>query len=320
MDLRPDQVRGVLLGAMVGDALGMPVEGWSARMIRARHGELREMLSARIGRGSYTDDTQMMLALAEALLDTPGRVDRDRVAARFAASLDPARGYGGNTIQVLAAIRSGVPWPEAAERHAPAGGSWANGAAMRVASVAIAFYPDADRVARAAAEQADVTGHTHPVGRGGAVVQALAVRLALELGASRRPVDTAAFAGALLGQGGEEYDTALRWIAQHPDADPDEAGARLGTSGRASESVPMAVWAFLSRAHDAEAVIVRAVNAGGDTDTIGAMAGALAAGYNGERGLPSRWIDALENGQRGRDYARRLADRLADRRRRGTAS
>ncbi|MFW6079466.1 MAG: ADP-ribosylglycohydrolase family protein, partial [Gemmatimonadota bacterium] len=122
-----DRVRGVLIGTMIGDALGMPFEGMPRDAILARHGEPREMLEARLGRGTYTDDTQMALALAEALIDSPGRLDRDRVAARFAERYDPARGYGANTRRVLEAIRRGRPWREAAARHRPPGGSWANG-------------------------------------------------------------------------------------------------------------------------------------------------------------------------------------------------
>lgn len=310
MDPTDDQIRGVLLGTMIGDALGMPVEGWSRERIRARHGELRDMLPARLGRGTYTDDTRMALDLAEALVASGGELDRDRIAEHFGSGFEPARGYGGNTRRVLGAIRSGVPWRQATDRHAPPGGSWANGASMRVAPVAVAFYPDADRVARAAALQAEVSGHRHPVGRGGAVVQALAVRRALELGAAGRGVDAETFAGALLDRGGKELDRTLGWIAGHPDASADDVISHVGTGGRASESVPTAIWAFISRSDDPEGVVVQAVNLGGDTDTIGAMAGALAGAYHGAGAFPDRWSDALENGERGRDYALELSDRL----------
>lgn len=51
-----DRYRGVLLGTMTGDALGMPVEGWPARAIRAEHGVLRQLLPARLGRGLEAGD------------------------------------------------------------------------------------------------------------------------------------------------------------------------------------------------------------------------------------------------------------------------
>jgi len=60
-----DRARGALLGTFVGDALGMPFEGTAATDIPARV----EMVAARRGRGTYTDDTQMMIALGESLLE-----------------------------------------------------------------------------------------------------------------------------------------------------------------------------------------------------------------------------------------------------------
>lgn len=314
-----DRFRGALLGTFVGDALGMPVEGWPRQAIRERFGhrgrEVREMMDARLGLGTYTDDTQMTLALAEALLDAPpGEIDLDRVAHRFAEAYGAERGYGGNTRRILSGIRSalrnGQPWRGAVERHRLPGGSWANGAAMRVAPVALAFYPRQGTTAHAAEAQAEVTGHTHPVGRSGARLQALAVLGAVRRGALDRPLDPADFLEEIGGVLPDDYRQALGWIAENLEADSEDAARALGVSGRASESVAAALWAFLSRRDDPEEAVVRAVSLGGDADTIGAMAGALAGAYHGASALPERWVAVLEDGDRGRSYAEALADRL----------
>jgi poly(ADP-ribose) glycohydrolase ARH3 len=68
---------------MAGDALGMPVEGWPRPTIIACFGELRDMLPGRLGPGSYPDDIEMTIGLAEALLDHKGRLDLGRVAFRY---------------------------------------------------------------------------------------------------------------------------------------------------------------------------------------------------------------------------------------------
>jgi ADP-ribosylglycohydrolase len=47
---------------------------------------------------------------------------------------------------------------------------------------------------------------------------------------------------------------------------------------------------------------------GGDTDTIAAMSGALCGALVGESALPTRWVERLENGPKGADYLRALAD------------
>ncbi len=302
--------RGALLGTMVGDALGMPVEGMSNSVIRARFDVVTEMLPARLGRGTYTDDTEMMIGLAEALLDTPGRLDAHRVAARFGENFNPDRGYGGNAQKILSAIRDGAPWQDATKAHEVPGGSYANGAAMRVAPIALAFYADSEAMVRAAAQQAAITGHTHPIGRIGACIQAIAIRWAIKSREQDVELDADSFLKNLKLAGPEEFVDAIGWIAQNLRASPEEAAVHLGTSAQASCSVSSALWAVLSCPQDPESAIIRAVNLGGDTDTIGAMAGAVAGAYHGAEALPQRWTQALEEGDKGKGYVIELADRL----------
>lgn len=90
------------------------------------------------------------------------------------------------------------------------------------------------------------------------------------------------------------------------DADPIEAFGYLHNGAFVLESLPAALWCFLTRCEDPEAVIVTAVAGGRDADTVAAMAGSLAGAYHGESALPSRWVDDLE----GLDELRALADGL----------
>jgi ADP-ribosylglycohydrolase len=314
-----DRFRGALLGTLAGDALGMPVEGWPAAAIRRELGEVREMLPARLGAGTFTDDTQMAAGLALALLDAggPGGIDTDHVARRFGDGFDPKRGYGGNTRQILAEVRSGVPWREVVGRRRLPGGSYANGAAMRVAPAALAGYPEAASVVRIAETQARPTGHDHPEALFGARLQAVGVLAGLEGGSDRPPPEPdALLKSAAQGWGGEPpsgYVAAAEWITRNPRADPEAAAAALGVGGRAVESVPAALWAFLAHPDDPEEAIVTAVGMGGDTDTIGAMAGALVCARCGASALPPRWMDVLEGGPQGKDGLTELADRMYDR-------
>ena len=314
-----DRFRGALLGTLVGDALGMPVEGWPARAIRQEFGEVREMLDVRLGRGTYTDDTQMTLALAEALLEAgdPTRPDPARIAHHFGRRFDPGRRYGGNTGRILAAIQRGESWGDAVEARRLPGGSFANGAAMRVSPVALACYPDAEATVRVAEIQAAPTGHDHPEGRFGARLQAAGVLACL----MSRPGGVPPAPEVILrmashdwrGEVPEPFVRAMDWINGHPGASPEEAASALGNGLRAAEAVPAALWAFLAFGHDAEEVVVQAVGMGGDTDTIGAMAGALAGAWNGASSFPSRWLEAVEGGPEGREGLTELADGLFSR-------
>jgi ADP-ribosylglycohydrolase len=314
-----DRFRGALLGTFVGDALGMPFEGWDRARFRDATDAGREMLEARMGRGTYTDDTQMAIVLAEALLELAPEEDLDPagVAQGFAAHFDSRRGYGAHVQRILAAIQRGEPWSDTLARLGMPGGSWANGAAMRVAPVALSAYPSVPEATRLAGLQAEATGHTHPEGRFGARLQAGAVLECLRWEQGRPAPGVEHLISSATADGAQvppRFRHALEWIVRSPNASPDEVAAQLGTGSRASESVPAALWAFLQAPHDPERATTGAVRLGGDTDTIGAMAGALAGALNGATAFPLRWVAALEDGPRGRSHILRLADSFFERR------
>lgn len=292
-----DRASGALLGTFVGDALGMPFEGRDYAWIP----EQVEMVDARRGRGTYTDDTQMMIALAESLI-ARGRVDPDHLAQAFLGAYDAERGYGRGTRRVFELWRSGVSVAEAAGRVFDGRGSRGNGAAMRIAPIAVCFRDDPERLCAEAAASARVT-HTHAVGVDGAVVQAAAIGAALRgediLETARAVASTGQLRGAL-GAVGDLLDR---------ERTPAEVSARLGSSADACEAVAAALYSAL--AHDCfETAGPFAVRLGGDTDTVAAMAGAVTGARDGRGAIPARWLGALEDSHRGRTHVDRLAERL----------
>ena len=345
-----DRFRGVLLGTLCGDALGAPAEGLARNQIVPILGHwLHDMVDrprfdarapAMLKAGRYTDDTQMTQALAEALVDMDDTFDMDAVARSFALWFQQFRGYGGKAQKILLRMRqlmaqSANPdeaglWSRAVGPEVAANGpSFGNGAAMRVAPVALACYPDARRVANLAERQARITGHSHEDALFGAQHQALAVLLAIRTGEAGRVLGPGFVSDlrALLPVPPESFDRRLTWITDHLDASGDEVVAQIGHGVTMAESVPTALWAVLSSPPErgVEGAIIRAVNLGGDADTIGAMAGAIAGGFYGASGLPQRWLDAVESGDieleiagrratygHGRDRLMALADELLD--------
>jgi poly(ADP-ribose) glycohydrolase ARH3 len=79
------------------------------------------------------------------------------------------------------------------------------------------------------------------------------------------------------------------------EADKTKAIAALGNSVEAFNSVPTAIYSFLSHPASFKDVVLFAVSLGGDTDTIAAMAGAIAGAYLGVDSVPSKWRLKLEN-------------------------
>ncbi|MFO8058147.1 MAG: ADP-ribosylglycohydrolase family protein [bacterium] len=303
-----DHFRGALLGNMAGDVLGAPLEGMSL-LYSKKKGQVRDIIPSFRGKGRYTDDTQLMIGLAEALCETPGKLDLDRVAFHFGENYEPDRGYGGNTHGILAMIQKGRPWRQVVDDYSLPGGSFGNGSAMRVSPIALAFYSRPAKVVEAADEQSRVTAHDHSISITGTRLQALSVHRGLVKGTAGEDFGGLSFIQEFLDQGSTDYDKPLSWIRDNLDAEPETAARALGTGVAAIDSVPAALWAFLST-DSAEEAIVRAVNLGGDTDTIGAMAGAVAGAYYGAESLPDRWLDNMENGPKGRDYVIKLADTL----------
>lgn len=313
--MNPDKLKdkfiGCMLGTHVGDALGMPVEGYDYKTIEVKYGEIREMLDARMGAGTYTDDTEMMIGIAESMVECKGFNGRD-MADRFVKLYDPERGYGGGTVRALSLIKEGIDWNFAGERVF-GGGSFGNGSSMRIAPIGAFYYDKPDDLRKIAYESSNIT-HAHMFGKEGAALQAYAVAKAINFDPSEE-LDNQSFVSDLMkfvSVDGKLYKAKLKHIKELLECRPDKAEVinRLGNDSSAPNSVPTAIYSFVSHSHDFEASVSYAVSLGGDTDTIGAMTGAISGAYHGKSGMPERWLNALENGERGRDYIEMLAEKL----------
>lgn len=294
-----------MLGAFLGDAFGRPLEGMDCRDARLR------ALVQRRRRGSdplgYSDDTEMMIFVAESLLEC-GRVDPEQLLHWMATRHEPARGYGKGTRAAFAASARGVPATEAAYVSWPQG-SKGNGAAVRVAPIACLYADDESLLATAAATSARVT-HASSVAVDATVVMARAIA-ALSRASARTVPDAASFI-ALLQPSDRELATRLArvpcLVAQGAPA--LEAVAALGNGVLACESVPLALFCFLRWGADFEEAIVETALCGGDVDSIAAMTGALSGALVGAAGLPADWLARAEAGRRGSEHVSELADRI----------
>ncbi|MBW2058142.1 MAG: ADP-ribosylglycohydrolase family protein [Deltaproteobacteria bacterium] len=298
--------KGSALGTFVGDALGRPVEGWSSQMIRAAYG-----LLGRMKEGVYTDDTEMMIGIMESLVESP-RFDPELTSRRFLANFDPHRGYGGRIFGVMERLRCGVAWNEAGTD------SWGNGGAMRIAPIGF-FYYDLPGRLREAAHACTWITHQHPLGLAGGLAQAKAVALATLKGISREALERAEFVDTLsetVRSVSEDMARAIERVKEiRRGRDLRETIERIASRFpcdiSALGAVPPALASFLLAESFRDTLVV-AVNCGGDTDTIGAMAGALAGAYYGYGEIPCEWLGSLENGPKGRDYVASLAEKLAE--------
>ena len=271
-----DACTGALLGLLCGDALGMPYEDGPAGAVPER----LEMVDGWLPRGTGTDDTLSALALARSLA-RHGEVVPEDVARELVAVFDPGRGFGPGTSAVVAHWRAGVPVAEAAARV----GAASNGAAMRVAPVGLAFCADPVRCDEQARLQARVT-HAHPHAEDGAAAVACAVAAAAR---GEDPLGAAVAAART---------PELRALLERALAMAPGEAARLGSGIGTLESVPAALLAASAATY--EDAVTCAVRCGGDTDTLAAIAGAVAGARDGAEAIPARWADALAGGDDGR--------------------
>lgn len=299
LDALRDRFRGLMVGTAVGDCLGRPVEGHRT----VGKGYIEEILGSPPSL-IYTDDTAMTMVVAESLLASDGFEGSD-MALRFAEeySNQPHRGYGRSVVQVFMKVSRGVPWAEAARSQFGGQGSYGNGAAMRVAPVALWAFPEVEDAAVLAGETAKTT-HTHPAGVEGAVIQAVAAVHAL-----REDVLQASLLRELESRvETDEFRPRLKSLRDCLEArDDDRARLHLGNCVSAQTSVLTALYCFLV-SDDFEQAIVKAVCMGGDTDTIAAMAGALAGARFGLGGIPDIWAQV-----EAKDHLVDLADRMVQR-------
>jgi len=295
---------GSLMGTAIGDAVGAGFEG----RYRAR----REEIAAEADRKKtlvYTDDTHMMIGVAESIVQCKG-FDGEHMAYTFMNNYEsePWRGYGPGPPYLFRLIRDGEDWDRVAARvyH---GGSYGNGSAMRIAPVGVFYYDDFLQLKDVSFRSSQIT-HSHELGKEGAALQAFTVALAANIEPSEA-INAKKFLDELNRVVSHEiYRKKLVIISdlltETPGPGFSDLVARLGNGIEAYNSVPTAIYSFLSHPLSFKEAVLCAISLGGDTDTIGAMTGAISGAYLGVDSIPGKWQMKLEN----RLYIAELAQRL----------
>jgi poly(ADP-ribose) glycohydrolase ARH3 len=285
---------GCLVGTAVGDSLGARREGSSAFV------EVAD-LSPR-----YTENTAMTIAVAESLVECKD-FHYWHMAELFLRKYEqePWRRYGHTITRVFRLMRNGKLGFGMIDRDLYPDGSYGNGAAMRVAPVGLLYHDDPRMLRDIAYHSAGIT-HSHELGLEGAALQACAVALAAL--AEPGELSITDFLGTLrmFAKPGP-YQGKLKTIIGFLEngASREDVVAKLGNGTSCLESVPTAIYAFLSH-RDFKSAVIYAVSLGGDADTIGAMTGAIAGACYGIEGIPSQWRETVEH----HDLLDALAKRL----------
>jgi ADP-ribosyl-[dinitrogen reductase] hydrolase len=286
------RARGALLGLVAGNQLGVPTEHLGTpEAIRAEFPNGLRDLPAPPKNSPYDDDAAMALLLGESLLEAKG-FDATDVAGRWVKWMKvDGRGIGSTTKRALTLIERGKEPFEAgrlANEENP-GRSAGNGSVMRCIPVALRYHDDLDRLIRISTQQAAIT-HADERCTWGAAAVNLAARELLH--------GNIYFIEEVLHRIGDRVPRVLRDAIHRVPREGEGALpiARQGEAGYVVHCVEIAFW-FVTHDRTLEESLISLAEAGGDTDTNAAVAGALLGARYGEAALPPRWMDQLVGAQ-----------------------
>jgi ADP-ribosylglycohydrolase len=306
-----DRAVGALYGLAVGDALGMPTQMLPRATVQQLFPELswfepgpaKNAISAGWAAGRVTDDTEQALLLARLLIDGGGHVDPRRfadglLAWAMRAEADGSEQLGPSSRCALEQVAGGVPVEQAGRSGST------DGAAMRIVPVGIAVpADDLDALVDMAEEACLVTHHT-----GVAIAGAAAVAAAVSAGLDGLPAGPtldlacrAAKAGARRGHyvPGADVGERIAWaveLARGQDEQKvlDLIDGLVGTGVATEQAVPAAFALALRWPGDPWRACLAAARLGGDSDTIGAITGAILGARAGTRGFPPEALTIIE--------------------------
>ncbi|MEW6490748.1 MAG: ADP-ribosyl-[dinitrogen reductase] hydrolase [Thermodesulfobacteriota bacterium] len=265
------RARACLLGLALGDALGATTEFMTPQEIRARFGVHRKLVGGGwlgLRPGQVTDDTEMSLCVARAVAARSGW-NLEAVADAFSAWLR------GRPTDVGDTCRRGIRAYMLHGRTEAPPGRWdaGNGAAMRMAPVALLTLGDDALLVRLALAQAHLT-HNHPLSDAACVAVGRLIHR------------------AMCGEGLPGLTCVARELAAaHPELDYRAYDGKAG--GYVAETL-RTVLHFLHATGSFHDCLVGVVNQGGDADTTGAIAGAVAGALYGLESLPRPWLGRLD--------------------------
>jgi ADP-ribosylglycohydrolase len=281
--------KGCLLGAAIGDALGMPNESAAPNLNKMRYGYRRpykghpnEGLKA----GQYTDDTQLMILAATLIAD--GKYNEERYSSALRELYDSGNlRFPDGTISAVCENTAGT-------KNIPRKG--VKSTTSGCLPIAVPFgltFPDINEGSERAVRACNVT-HTHPAAH--AAVSTVSSLIYHSLHDTPDPVQKAL-------EKAQDEDEVLggkirnALVLEKEGMDIETAILKIGNDVSVFQTLPIAIFLIRRYSHPADLLTVSA-NTGGNTDTIGLLCGAYLGASKGIDALPSDLLEGLEDRQR----------------------
>ena len=308
-----DKFSGTLLGVSIGDTLGHPFEGMLRERIYSHFKDFKEfIINKKKFFGTYTDDTQLTLHTAEALIQGSGFNINNFIREYVKWLEDPPIGPGFGCISSIQKLKYGISWEKAASN------SGGNGTAMRVSPIGLFYCKDIKNLEKSALKSSIIT-HSHPAASAGAIVIARAIAFLID----KKPETVFSidefFETIILSISNsqeriwEEFIVILNKVKQNLSISIEAGLIKFSQVGVKSpyfieeylgkafvhpytlSTVACAIFVFLKNLNSFEDCIFQLATAGGDSDTVGAIGGSLAGAYFGLKNIPDDLINIVKN-------------------------
>lgn len=307
------KVAGLVLGTAVGDALGLPREGLSKKRAYKLFGGKPIRHGFVFKHGMVSDDTEHTCMVIQSLLTSNGSMEL--FAKDFARRLKfwllgvPA-GVGFATLKSILKLFIGFSPSHSGVYSA------GNGPAMRSAILGLYVGSNISKLKELVRISTRIT-HTDPRAEDGALAVALAVQYASNRSTEQfnknnlfryfhtnlSNLDILSMLDSI--EKGLENNLSSEQMA-------DSLGLNKGVSGYIVYSVPIAIFCWLKNIKNFREAIEDVVLLGGDTDTTGAIVGALAGATLGKSGIPNEWLNRIKDYPYSIDRMEKLSKQLSD--------
>ena len=308
-----EKIYNTLYGAIVADALGVPVEFKDREYLKQN--PVTDMIgygTYNLPKGSWSDDSSMMLCLADSIGKTEGLVPED-IMKNFSSWFNESQftpdnnifDIGGSCRKSIMNYLQGVPAVDCGQKSELDNG---NGSLMRIAPLPLYLYQIYTEdtmdfeISYDYIHKVSSLTHAHSISLIGCDIYCAII---IELYKGSNKEDVLKIALPKIGKYVKEhpeYETALKKYARiFHQSFKDIPENEIKSSGYIVDTLEAALWCFLNTDSYRDCVL-KAVNLGSDTDTVACVAGSIAGLYYGN--IPQEWIDSLRN--------KKLIDRIID--------
>jgi len=312
--LKQDAIIGGVMGVVIGDALGLPVQFMTKTEIKKN--PITEMTGGGafgLEPGAWSDDSSLTLCLAESLSEV-GYNPAD-IARRFVewyrdgymTPLGESFDIGGTTEIAMKRLIHGVAPFKAGPTDAESNG---NGSLMRILPATLFFAHESDyTMIQRICEVSKIT-HGHPRSQLACSLYSLFVKELLKGSSPLEAYDTMRLKSQTVFFVDPKIGKQLRHFKRIISGElPDLAESDIKSGGYVVESLEAALWSFLTTSSFKDAVLT-AVNLGWDTDTVGAITGSIAGVYYGFSNIPTHWLRKLLDYEKVLSLTNHFAERV----------